>query len=49
VALLGLQKLGEGARLDNRIAAEDAFEAILSDTPAALDDMGADGMDDLLK
>ena len=31
-----IQKLGEGERLDNRMAAEDAFEADLNATPADL-------------
>jgi hypothetical protein len=43
VSLQGLQKRGEGERLDSRVAAQDAFEADLSETPASLADMGADG------
>jgi hypothetical protein len=37
--LNGIQKVGEGQRLDNRVAAEDAFEADLSEAPASLDDL----------
>lgn len=38
-ALNNVQKLGEGERLDNRRAAQDEFEADLSEEPASLEDM----------
>jgi hypothetical protein len=38
-ALGNVQKLGEGERLDSRRAAEDEFEADLSETPASIDDL----------
>jgi hypothetical protein len=37
--LNGVQRLGEGKRLDNRVAAQDAFDADMSDTPASIDDL----------
>lgn len=36
-ALNNVQKLGDGPRLDNRVAATDAFEADLTATPAGLE------------
>ena len=38
-ALNNIQRWADGARLDNRKAAEDEFEGQLSDTPASLDGM----------
>lgn len=39
IALNNIQKLGEGERLDNRIAAENEFEADMSAKPADLSDL----------
>lgn len=39
--LNNLQKLGDGPRLDGRVAAEDEFEATQELAPASLDDVGA--------
>lgn len=38
-ALNGLQKLRDGDRLDNRVAAVDEFDAVLSEAPANLEDL----------
>jgi hypothetical protein len=38
-ALQHVQKMGEGERLDSRIAAEDAFEVDLNAEPASLEDL----------
>jgi hypothetical protein len=36
-ALVGVQKIDEGERLDNRVAAEDAFSAEMNEVPAELE------------
>jgi len=41
VGLGNMQRVREGGRLDNRVAAQDEFEADLSGTPASLDDVDA--------
>jgi hypothetical protein len=49
--LNGVQKVDEGKRLDNRVAAEDTFEADLSEAPASIDDLAStsgQSLDDLM-
>lgn len=40
VALNNIQKWDDGTRIDNRMAAQDEFEADLSETPPSMDDLG---------
>jgi hypothetical protein len=45
VGLRNIQKVGDGPRLDNRKAAEEEFEANMSETPESLDDEMPDDPD----